>query len=60
MNPTKPGAVVNSNAAPDGARRDTLTIIDNRTGKEYEVPIKNDTIRAIDLRQIKVARAISG
>ncbi len=34
---------------------DTLTIIDNRTGKQYEVPIENDTIRAMDLRQIKVS-----
>jgi citrate synthase len=34
--------------------KDTLTITDNRTGKAYEVPIANDTIRAIDLRQIKV------
>jgi citrate synthase len=32
----------------------TLTITDNRTGKSYEIPIENDTIRAIDLRQIKV------
>src|SRR5207237_4084989 len=36
------------------ANKDTLTIIDNRTGKQYEVPIEHDTIRAIDLRQIKV------
>ena len=34
---------------------DTLTITDNRTGKQYEVPIENDTIRGIDLRKIKVA-----
>ena len=34
--------------------RDTLTITDNRTGKEYEIPITNTTIRAFDLRQIKV------
>jgi citrate synthase len=34
---------------------DTLTITDNRTGKQYEVPIENETIRAMDLRQIKVA-----
>jgi len=34
--------------------KDTLTITDNRTGKQYEVPIENDTIRALDLRQIKV------
>ncbi|MCI0707714.1 MAG: citrate synthase [Ignavibacteriae bacterium] len=33
---------------------DTLTITDNRTGKQYEVPIENDTIKAIDLRKIKV------
>jgi citrate synthase len=32
---------------------DTLTIIDNRTGKKYEVPIQDGTIRAMDLRQIK-------
>jgi citrate synthase len=32
----------------------TLTITDNRTGKQYELPIENDTIRAMDLRQIKV------
>jgi citrate synthase len=36
------------------ARRETLTITDNRTGKSYEIPIKHDTIRAMDLRQIKV------
>jgi citrate synthase len=33
---------------------DTLTITDNRTGKTYEIPIEHDTIRAMDLRQIKV------
>ena len=33
---------------------DTLTITDNRTGRQYEVPITDGTIRAIDLRQIKV------
>ncbi len=33
---------------------DTLSITDNRTGKSYEVPITDDTIRALDLRQIKV------
>jgi citrate synthase len=38
----------------DAARRDTLTITDNRTGKSYELPITHDTIKAMDLRQIKV------
>ena len=33
---------------------DTLTITDNRTGKSYELPITDGTIRALDLRQIKV------
>jgi citrate synthase len=32
---------------------DTLTITDNRTGKTYELPIKEGTIKALDLRQIK-------
>ncbi|MGB7220135.1 MAG: citrate synthase [Vicinamibacterales bacterium] len=32
---------------------DTLSIVDNRTGKQYELPIKDGTIRAMDLRQIK-------
>jgi citrate synthase len=35
-------------------RRETLTITDNRTGKSYEIPITHDTIKAMDLRQIKV------
>jgi citrate synthase len=35
--------------------RDTLTITDNRTGRTYEVPIEDDSIRSLDLRQIKVA-----
>ncbi len=34
--------------------KDTFTIIDNRTGKRYEIPVTDDTIRAMDLRQIKV------
>jgi citrate synthase len=34
---------------------ETLTITDNRTGKHYEVPIQDGTIKATDLRQIKVA-----
>ena len=34
--------------------KDTLSITDNRTGKNYEIPIENDTIRANDLKQIKV------
>ena len=33
---------------------DTLTIVDNRTGKQYEIPIQNGTIKATDLYQIRV------
>ena len=33
----------------------TLTITDNRTGNQYEVAIENETIKALDLRQIKVS-----
>jgi citrate synthase len=33
---------------------DTLTITDNRTGKHYELPITDGTIRATDLKKIKV------
>ncbi|MEP6744044.1 MAG: citrate synthase, partial [Gemmatimonadota bacterium] len=35
--------------------KDTLTITDNRTGKQYEVPVAEGAIRAMDLRQIKTA-----
>ncbi len=38
-----------------GENKDTLTIRDNRTGKEYEVDIlEGDVVRSMDLRQIKV------
>jgi citrate synthase len=33
--------------------RESLTVTDNRTGKEYEVPIEDGTIRALELRKIK-------
>jgi citrate synthase len=42
------------------SRRETLTITDNRTGRSYEVPITNETIRAADLRKIKVNDADFG
>ncbi len=32
---------------------DTLTVTDNRTGKRYEIPIEDNTIRATELRKIK-------
>ncbi len=32
---------------------ETLTVTDNRTGRSYELPIADGTVRAMDLRQIK-------
>ena len=36
------------------AARDSLTVTDNRTGRTYEIPIEDGTVRAMDLRAIKV------
>ncbi len=38
----------------------TLTVTDNRTGKTYELPIENGSIRSVDLQQIKVSPEDSG
>jgi citrate synthase len=35
--------------------KDSLSITDNRTGKSYEIPVTEGTIKAMDLRQIKTA-----
>jgi len=52
MNETR--SITQTTAEANRMSRDSLTITDNRTGKTYELPITDDTIRAIDLRQIKV------
>jgi len=49
---------VTSDAA--GESGETLTVTDNRTGTSYELPIVDGTIRAMDLRQIKVDEADFG
>src|ERR1700726_2736486 len=49
-----PTATTTRKAEASASPRETLTITDNRTGRSYEVPITHDTIRASDLRQIKV------
>lgn len=36
-----------------GAARPSLTVVDNRTGKTYEIPIKNNSIPATDFKKIK-------
>ena len=35
--------------------KESITVTDNRTGKSYELPVTDGTIRATDLRQIKVS-----
>jgi citrate synthase len=42
-------------AESEGGAKNTLSIRDNRTGRDYEIDIiDGDTVRAMDLRQIKV------
>src|SRR5713226_7787595 len=53
MNPVK-RAPLTADEVATRAGSDTLTVIDNRTGKKYELPVTSGTIRALDLRQIKV------
>src|SRR3954452_17902782 len=38
-----------------GSGKDVLTVTDERTGQTYELPITDGTIRAAQLRQIKVS-----
>jgi citrate synthase len=45
-------------AAGDGAAQDgrgTLSVTDNRTGRNYEIEISDGTVRSTDFRQIKVS-----
>jgi len=52
MNPVKP--LTGLGGAPaQTARKDSLTVTDNRTGKQYELAIEHGAIRAGDLRQIR-------
>src|SRR5215207_10887557 len=44
-----------TNGGGVAAAPDTLSVTDNRTGKTYEIPIEDGTIRAPALRDIKVA-----
>jgi citrate synthase len=40
--------------------KDTLSITDNRTGKQYEIAVQDGTVRAADLRQLKVREDDAG
>jgi citrate synthase len=41
-------------------QKDSLSVIDNRTGESYELPIADGTIRAMDLRKIRTGEADFG
>ncbi len=50
------GVIVKKPGQPSGGMpSETLTVRDDRTGKEYKISIQDGTIRAMDLRQIKVS-----
>jgi citrate synthase len=53
---TQDPTATNANASDDSGNggKDSLTVTDNRTGQTYELPISDGTVRAMDLRQIKV------
>ena len=42
-----------ANGAAGETAGDSLTVTDSRTGKTYEIPIEDNTIRATELRKIK-------
>ena len=50
---TASGPESNGVDAPSG--EDTLSVVDNRTGRSYEIPIVDGTVRALDFRAIRVA-----
>jgi citrate synthase len=52
QDPTADVPNTSGNGGPDS--KESLTVTDNRTGKTYELPISDGTVRAMDLRQIKV------
>jgi len=60
MDSALPATQTKAEDASSSTRRDTLSITDNRTGKTYEVPITHGTIRANDLRQIRLDPADFG
>lgn len=60
MDSALPATHANAEDAASSTRRETLSITDNRTGKSYEVPVTHGTIRAMDLRQLRVDPADFG
>ena len=50
---TASGPQSNGTDAPSGEH--TLSVVDNRTGRSYEIPIVDGTVRALDFRAIRVS-----
>ena len=44
-----------TNGAERTGGSETLSVIDNRTGRTYEIPITDGTVRALDFRAIRVS-----
>ncbi len=51
---------VAGHASNGAGQSETLSVTDNRTGQTYELPITDGTVRAMDLRQIKVQESDFG
>ncbi|KAF6811414.1 citrate synthase [Colletotrichum sojae] len=41
-----------------GPSSGTLTVIDNRTGRQYDIPIKRNAIKAVEFRKITLAQQV--
>ena len=39
---------------PTNPQSKSLTVLDNRTGRSYEIPVENDCVNAVDFKQIKI------
>jgi citrate synthase len=48
-------ATLDETKGAQAAPREFLSVKDSRTGKSYEIPIQNGTVKAMDLRQIKTS-----
>ncbi|HEV2787644.1 MAG TPA: citrate/2-methylcitrate synthase, partial [Solirubrobacteraceae bacterium] len=51
---TAPADSPQSNGAGGPGGEETLSVTDNRTGRTYEIPIVDGTVRALDFRAIRV------
>src|SRR6185436_7093361 len=55
------GAVINAKITIFPAvTKNSLTVTDNRTGKQYEIPVEDGFVRATDLRKIKMGDGDAG